>query len=330
MKKAHEILNHKFVTAILWSATAVFVAFFIYAFFGESILGRVPVLDQTLFEILAEIWPRLLTLLATNFGKFISVVFLVIILACWILRQNYRTRILLITHATIGKDINISEAFEKAHYCKKIDIAQTPQNTEELIQLLREQDEIIAQLIHDLRNNKRPLYYCGIAHTPLIFRLGYQLHGKRVRFLHQARIGKIEHRFSALNASDEDKTPNNKFEEDLISGARELLVGISATYMIKETELDTIDPSRSIPPFFSSSMACCSICARSCIASNITSFLSARLYTISGSLTMFAFLSSLASANAMILLFSFGVAVKSRIKRGLKLRSISIESCPAA
>ena len=77
------------------------------------------------------------------------------------------------------------------------------------------------------------------------------------------------------------------------------------------------------PPLASAALACRSILPRSWIASVRTSCLVCRLYTITGSLTMFSRFISRASTMEMILLFCRGVAVRSSTNDGLRFFSIS-------
>ena len=66
------------------------------------------------------------------------------------------------------------------------------------------------------------------------------------------------------------------------------------------------------------------------MASANTSFCVFRLYTITGSFTMFAFFNWMASTKEIILLFFLGVAVRSSTKQGLKFFSISTLSVEVA
>ena len=142
----------------------------------------------------------------------------------------------------MGKELQLDPNFQKTHWCNNKDITLQISESINLSHVLRNQDRIADGLIEKVSKDTRPVYYYGIAHTPLIFRLGYLLAGKTVHFLHGYRDGKTTSLFSELSKADEDIMPFNIACETTVPGATDLLVGIGATYSIQDTELDTIDP----------------------------------------------------------------------------------------
>jgi len=147
----------------------------------------------------------------------------------------------------MNKELRIDIAFSKSHWCKKYSLTFEPPCDDDLPCFLKEQDIMIESMVKKLSRDKRPVYYCGIAHTPFIFRLGYQLSGKNILFLHEyGRNGKLMNNFTKLKKYDDDRVSFTRPDERSQPNATELLVGIGATSPIQNVELDTIDPTNTM------------------------------------------------------------------------------------
>ena len=243
MKKLHAFLNKKTIARALSVFSALFICADVVAFLGENELAPLKLVDQGVFMTIKAIWPDFVMSLSSDAGKIVCVLVSLAIAMLWVSKIFFRTRIVLISHSTMNKDLEIDTVFKKEHWCKHFDV-ELNYGGDDISQLLSEQDEKAETIKRNIINKeKRPVFYYGIAHTPMIFRLGYQLSGKSVRFLHQYRVSKKEHCFSELRKYDEDRMPLNVVESVLVHGATDLLFGIGATYKIKSEDLDTIDPT---------------------------------------------------------------------------------------
>ncbi|WP_053955762.1 SAVED domain-containing protein [Inediibacterium massiliense] len=102
---------------------------------------------------------------------------------------------------------------------------------------VKKQDELIKNYLGNM-SNKYQYGYTGIAHTPLIFRLGYQI-GDETRFLlfHKNRneeyFKQLEEEVGVWNINVE--------KEKLDDGSKELLVSIATTFEISDEQLEVFN-----------------------------------------------------------------------------------------
>ena len=249
MKAFHDLLKSKTCTKGLTGLTTLVVALSVVTFLGDVLRNDNRLFFGVPFEVLRGAWPGVYAFFDTNIGKATCVLLMTATLTLWIIRQSYRPRIILVKHATMDKELRIGTEFKKTYYCRNYEVTLTPQNNGNLQQLLSTQDKAVERISSKIREAERLVYYCGIAHTPLVFRMGYQLHGKNIRFLHEFRNGKIENHFTELQEHDEDRKSRDEYFEQLSCNATDLLVGIGATYLVQNKDLDSIDPSRSMHRF---------------------------------------------------------------------------------
>ena len=242
MKKMHYLLNLKSVTGALGILSVFVVSCLIVAVFGEKELKILGIVDKGLFEALSEVWPSFSTFLYTDVGMSLCILALLIIIGLWLLRLFYRTRIVLIKHSSMNIKLKIDPDFLKMHWCKRLDVEISLINNN-VVQLLKDHDNKACLISNVMIAEKRPVFYYGIAHTPLIFRFGYQMAGCTVHLLHQYRNARREHHFSELKKYDEDRMPLDGIDCVTINGATDLLFAIGATFNIKNEDLDTIDPT---------------------------------------------------------------------------------------
>lgn len=89
------------------------------------------------------------------------------------------------------------------------------------------------------------IFYYGVANTPLVFRLGYKFgQTKKVRFLHRFRPNEEDQEFVILPEHDETchKTFDDVRRIENKEGHRsELIVAISTTFEIKDSDIDILD-----------------------------------------------------------------------------------------
>lgn len=127
---------------------------------------------------------------------------------------------------------DVDELFKQKFWFKYINIDISNLIETNISEAIRFQDAKL-QEIESIR--RRKCFYYGIAHTPLIFRLGYQVGLKDMGFLHSYQRDSGNRRFSELYESDQDKQDFSRFDqENLQSKSQELLVTIATTYPISK------------------------------------------------------------------------------------------------
>jgi hypothetical protein len=145
-------------------------------------------------------------------------------------------------HTLSFLDIN----FKKSFYAKRINVGlQIPsQNAqkEEIIQAIKSQDEAISCI--KKTNWRSNIFYYGVSHPPLVFRLGHQF-GQTccIRLLHRFRVTEDAQEFKELPSNDDNKAAwVNCTQSSGNSDSGDLLVAIGTTYSIRDEDLRTIDP----------------------------------------------------------------------------------------
>ena len=244
MEKFRDLLKTTIGSKVHVAFSLLSLGLLVVAFFGEETLIKMKALNQDGYESVKSMWASLPRFLEKPVGKIVCCTLFIVILFAWCIRLFYRRRVILLKQSTMGKDIRIDKAFNEKCWCKNLDVILFGITATELVAALSEQDLLSTKYSKIISKGRKPkpLYYCGIAHTPFVFRLGYQLSGKTdIKFLHEFRDGKKDSYFSVLKEHDEDRMPLNSLAGSKESDSTELLVGIGVTYPIKAEELDQID-----------------------------------------------------------------------------------------
>lgn len=105
---------------------------------------------------------------------------------------------------------------------------------------INEQDKFVEEFKRNINSNY-DYGYMGIAHTPLIFRMGNQLGDEvTITLFHKYRTGDTK-KFKELNSDVKFKRIQIE-HEDLNVSSNELIVGLSTTFPIKLDELKVLKP----------------------------------------------------------------------------------------
>ncbi len=159
----------------------------------------------------------------------------------YLIGRFYKERIILIKHTSLNNDIaEVDSNFSKQyHISKTIQISQfdfmlDPKRYKEAIEV---QDTIVNEICQT--RNKCKLGYYGIAHIPLIFRLGFNIGDENnTKLLHKRRNN--ESFFEEFESTD-DNSPLVKIDElNKSKKSRELLVSIATSLIINENELSSL------------------------------------------------------------------------------------------
>lgn len=239
---------------LLFIVTPILMCCTIVAFSGIDGLNKVPFLKTNYYDTIASYNPRIVNHLSTPAGKVICCSVLAVILITCLFHWVYRKPALIIAHSTMGHDLTVlDENLKKSFYIKYTNIehmlpSQNAQ-TDEIIAALKFQDKAF-NTIRQI-NWRSNVFYYGVAHTPLIFRLGYQFgQTQRIRLLHRFRQTEDAQEFKELPEYDNDKaTFTNTDQRDELScntQRHELLVALATTYPIKDENLRTIDPDNTM------------------------------------------------------------------------------------
>lgn len=118
------------------------------------------------------------------------------------------------------------------------DMKDIGSNYEHIKYAINRQDKFIEEFKKSI-DNKQDYGYMGIAHTPLILRLGMKIGDEiRIRLFHKKRNSQY---FEALT-NDTEYEPITIFKQVININSRELIVGLSTTYEIKDEELKVLNP----------------------------------------------------------------------------------------
>lgn len=216
------------------------------AFLGEKSLEKIKFLESSFYDTIVAFNPEFVHFLTVPLGKAVSGVLLVLFLLCFLLKVFYRPCALLIAHSTMGHTLVLAEDIKKKFWFEREDITyELPDRDapeEHIRKAIEKQDTAFENIkIHNWRST---IFYFGVAHTPLIFRLGYQFGQKaNIRLLHRFRPNGNEQEFVELPPIDNDKLARLKrARSNFEIQSNELLVAISTSYPIIEDNLRAIDP----------------------------------------------------------------------------------------
>lgn len=222
------------------------------SFLGQDSLATIPFLKSAYYDTIAARWPDFVIFLSAPVGKVVFGIIAALLIICYLFRILYRPCALLIAHSTMGHNLlSLDKSFCTAFWLKREEVGYQlpPQDAsnEQVAEALRLQDKAFSVIKQ--KNWRSTIFYYGIAHTPLIFRLGYQFgQTASIRFLHRFRIYGAAQDFTELPETDKDKLAklNRKYSRDPGVQSKELLVAISTSYPIIEENLLTIDPNKTM------------------------------------------------------------------------------------
>lgn len=244
-------INGKF----LGTVSTVIICCTIVSYLGTDALKNIPIVKSAYYDTIVANFPQFVNFLSADIGKVVFLILLLAVIICYLFRKLHRPFVLLMAHSTMGHDLSkLNDSFRKSFWIAKKSIGnQLPsQNASEdqVVDVIREQDKSF----QEIRVNcwQSTVFYYGVAHTPLVSRLGYQWgQTKVIHFLHRFRPTEDEQEFKALPEyyveekmaflhSDRLDEPNFSLQSE------HLLVSIATTYPIKEEDLSYIDPTNTM------------------------------------------------------------------------------------
>jgi hypothetical protein len=222
------------------------------SFLGQDSLATIPLLKSAYYDTIVAKWPDFVIFLSAPVGKVAFGIIATLFIICYLFRKLYRPCALLIAHSTMGHNLSaLDKSFSKAFWLKRKEIcyqlSSQDASSEQIVEALRLQDKAFSEIKQ--KNWRSTIFYYGIAHTPLIFRLGYQFgQTASIRFLHRFRIYGAAQGFAELPEADKDKLARlyRRDNKDPDVQSKELLVAISTSYPIIEENLLAIDPNQNM------------------------------------------------------------------------------------
>ena len=153
----------------------------------------------------------------------------------------YRPKLILVKHVSYAHDVaSVNQDVLKKHHVKKIEINQyeAMKNIETIVDAISDQDRTAKSILRSRKSAS--LCYYGIAHTPLIFRLGFFMGDQNnIMLLHKTRTnGSL---FDELSNDNGYSTITPREINESVSST-ELIVSVSTSLKINERDLVSLNP----------------------------------------------------------------------------------------
>ena len=226
----------------------------IVSFWGNTELDKLTFIDRDYFDTIIAHFPGVVKFLSAPIGRIFFAAFTFILLTILGFHYLYRRPALLISHSTMGHDVScVEKSFSKTYVSRKAPIVlEMPRDgitREQLTRAISSQDKIFNETIKNDWHST--IFYYGVAHTPLVFRLGYNVgQTKNIMFLHRFRPTENAQEFKEIAEYDDDRTafliesPLNTSETN--SHSAELVIAIGTTYPILDEDIDTLGLGKDI------------------------------------------------------------------------------------
>ena len=240
----------KFSPKVLGPITVFDICCSVVSFLGVDKLEDIKVLKTVYYDTFVALCPSFVDFLLTPKAKLFLILAAIVLSGIWLLRLFFRYPALLISHSTMGHNLNdIAENLQKEFYFKRQQIECRIKNTSDIENAIKIQDDALISL--EKNNWRATIFYYGVCHTPLIFRLGYQMgQTRKMRFLHRLRPTENSQEFDELPPYVEGKAAIFKSdaisEENYNTSSHEMIVAIGTTYEIKKEDFAILDPDNNL------------------------------------------------------------------------------------
>lgn len=232
---------------IYWILFLLFLLIDAIAFDFSSLLQKIEIWDiAAAYNSLVSIYPQI-TQLAHNL-KYLLLL-LTIIDACLLI---YKPRLILLSQTSFSPDLaDIEVDLHKKYHIDEIRLDQS----DKIINFIPSETAIEVQddkVVDILKKRKSTLLcYYGIAHTPLVFRLGFKIGDQsNIKLLHKRRTNdsvfmEWSHELGTLTIDVEESNKSIK--------SNEMIVAISTSLKIMKQNLKVLHPEDKHIVFFESS-----------------------------------------------------------------------------
>lgn len=174
-------------------------------------------------------------------------IFILCLIAIYI-RYKYKDKEIIdkviIAHGSMSKAqfmVETADDYKIEHIDLIEDMKDIKDDYDKIKYAINKQDGLVKSF-KDKLDNKHEYGYMGIAHTPLVLRMGNQIGDENeIKLFHKSRTKENNIEFKELNM-------NKNFKELIIESelldrdSDELIVGLSTTYIIKYDELNIFNP----------------------------------------------------------------------------------------
>ena len=221
---------------VYWVLLVLLLLIDAIAFDLSPLLQKIEIWDiAAAYNSLISIFPEI-----AKFAAKLKYLFL-LVTAINVILLLYKPRLFLIRHTSFSPNLgDIESDFLKNYYIKKINIDQTDmvKNSIPSIDAILKQDNRAANLIRTCKSS--PLCYYGIAHTPLVFRLGFMLGDQsNIKLLHKRRSN--DSLFKEWN-HEKDMFVITSNELNAQIDSNELIAAISTSQRITEQDIKALHP----------------------------------------------------------------------------------------
>lgn len=172
-----------------WAGCGLAFPFMFLSLFGRETAELFPLVDMKKVDAWCNFMDWLEPFIDTSLGRVTCCVVFGITCSLLFLRVWYKRRILLLGHKSMQYEIGeIDPAFENQYYIKKeiINLGELPDGSKDTIITALQSQNMQADIIM-AKKGKRPVYYYGTAHMPLVCALGYRYGGQigQQHYLHR-------------------------------------------------------------------------------------------------------------------------------------------------
>lgn len=179
----------------------------------------------------------------TNIGIVVFIACIIIIIIRCIYKNKKIIDKIIIGHESMST-VQFKAKTNSEYEVKKIDLIDDMKDVDADYDKIKYAIKIQDKFVEDFKRNISSKYeygYMGIAHTPLILRMGNKIGDELdITLFHKYRTGDTKV-FKELNKSTEFKKLNI-LSKSLNQNNNELIVGLSTTYPIKYEELEVLKP----------------------------------------------------------------------------------------
>ena len=228
----------------------------------EPMLKKIEICNVAAdYNSLIAIFPSI-----TQIAQDYKYVFLALTVATFVLWM-YRPKLFLVKQISFSPDIaEVHPDILKKYRVKETEINQCTamKRTDTIVNAIIEQDKIAESILIGRKSSS--LCYYGIAHTPLVFRLGFKMGDQNnLMLLHRIRTNDSQFEEWTEEGGYSTITPR---ENNTLITSNELIVSVSTSIKISDQDLDSLQPeNKHILAFESNNLMFDSITSYKCAES---------------------------------------------------------------
>lgn len=246
LKKKRELFFK--IPKSLWAiAFIIFMVLSVVSYGFAAYIDKIEVGDiADWYHTVVNFYPTIRNL-AEFKARWIFLIADVLFAGLFLCRCFYREKLFLIQHQTMAYDLaEMNKKLKNKYYFKENVLQQVNEVSTDNVQVSAIED--IDQMALEAQKSINQIAYYGIAHTPLIFRLGFKIGDQNnVILLHKKRSNN-----ELFEEWTNEKTSIKIFfnEENATISSTELIVAISTSFEVQEQHLALLNPENKHILFF--------------------------------------------------------------------------------